>query len=228
MSQRAGSIDLIEVTQLEGTPTCSAKSIKSPKEVSFQEEVLEKNLNFSKKLQMNDNRRLTVNPRDCQSILQMISGFNNEKLQRVNSIHSQQNKNKAISQDKLMRDLQEEENFNERLKSRRLKSPMKNQKSQIKIATTKEIEHGEKQNKSFMHTASNIQIKKSNFWQPMSTEGQFIILIVADTFLCNDYEYSLKISEQDFSYVANTSLFEGNILRFRALASIKLFEFTET
>lgn len=62
----------------------------------------------------------------------------------------------------------------------------------------------------------------------MTPEGKFIILMVADTFLCNDYEYSLRISQQDFSYIANTSLFEGNILRFRALASIKLFEFAES
>lgn len=61
----------------------------------------------------------------------------------------------------------------------------------------------------------------------MSIEGNFITLIVADTFLCNDYEYSLKISQLDFSYVANMSLFEGNILRFRALASIRLFEFAQ-
>ena len=62
----------------------------------------------------------------------------------------------------------------------------------------------------------------------MSIEGQFIILIVADTFLCNDYEYCLKISQQDFSYVANTPLFEANILRFRALASMRLFEFAQS
>ena len=59
----------------------------------------------------------------------------------------------------------------------------------------------------------------------MSTAGNFIILIVADTFLCNDFEYSLRISQQDFSFVCSDSLFEGNMLRFRALASMKLFEY---
>ena len=63
------------------------------------------------------------------------------------------------------------------------------------------------------------------YWKPMSTAGKFIILIVADTFLCNDFEYSLRISQQDFSFVCNDSLFEGNILRFRALASMKLFQY---
>ena len=58
----------------------------------------------------------------------------------------------------------------------------------------------------------------------MTIEGQFILLMVADTYLTHDYEYSLRISGTDFSFIANTCLFEGNILRFRALASLKLFE----
>ena len=58
----------------------------------------------------------------------------------------------------------------------------------------------------------------------MSTAGKYIVLFVAVTYLVRDYEYSLRISTTDFSYVANTYLFESNILRFRALASIKLFE----
>ena len=57
--------------------------------------------------------------------------------------------------------------------------------------------------------------------------GKFITLIVANTYLSNDYEYSLRISTTDFSYIANSSLFEGNILRFRALASLKLFELSD-
>ena len=58
----------------------------------------------------------------------------------------------------------------------------------------------------------------------MVTEGYFIVLMVADTYLTNDYEYSLRISTTNFSYTTNTALFMGNILRFRALASLKLFE----
>ena len=61
-------------------------------------------------------------------------------------------------------------------------------------------------------------------WSKVSIEGEFILLAVANTFLTNDYEYSLRISSADFSYIANSALFEGNILRYRALASIKLFE----
>lgn len=63
-----------------------------------------------------------------------------------------------------------------------------------------------------------------NIWNPMTIEGQFILLMVADTYLTNDHEYSLRISTTDFSFIASTALFEGNILRFRALASLKLFE----
>jgi len=58
----------------------------------------------------------------------------------------------------------------------------------------------------------------------MTVEGQFILHMVADTYLTKDYDYSLRISTTDFSYIANTRLFEGNILRFRALASLKMFE----
>ena len=58
----------------------------------------------------------------------------------------------------------------------------------------------------------------------MTDVGEFIMLAVANAFLTNDLEYSLSISTSDFSYLANSSLFEGNILRFQSLASIKLFE----
>lgn len=58
----------------------------------------------------------------------------------------------------------------------------------------------------------------------MREEGRFILLCVADAYLTNDFEYSLRLSTQNFSSIANTCLFEGNILRFRALANLKLFE----
>ena len=59
----------------------------------------------------------------------------------------------------------------------------------------------------------------------MTIEGHFICLMCADTYLINDFEYSLRISTTDFSCVANTPLFEGNILRLRALASIEIFRY---
>ena len=47
----------------------------------------------------------------------------------------------------------------------------------------------------------------------------------ADTYLINDFEYSLRIATADVSFIANTPLFEGNILRLRALASIEIFRY---
>ena len=73
-----------------------------------------------------------------------------------------------------------------------------------------------------MLTQSNL--KSSTVWQPMVIEGEFILLVVANTYLSNDFEYSLKISVTDVSYVANTCLFESNILRYQALSYLKLFE----
>ena len=58
----------------------------------------------------------------------------------------------------------------------------------------------------------------------MSDNGEFIILIMADTFLTRDYEYCLSIAKNDFSFVDNAALFEGNLLRFFSLASFKLFQ----
>ena len=58
----------------------------------------------------------------------------------------------------------------------------------------------------------------------LSSEAEFILLCTVDAFLTNDFEHSLLISTQNFASIANTCLFEGNILRFRALASLKLFE----
>ena len=40
----------------------------------------------------------------------------------------------------------------------------------------------------------------------------------------NEFEYSLRLSTNNFSSICFTPLFEGNILRFRALANLKLFE----
>ena len=54
----------------------------------------------------------------------------------------------------------------------------------------------------------------------MSDNGEFIILMMADAFLCHDYEYCLRMAKSDFSCVANQCrVFEGNLLRFVSLAS---------
>ena len=62
------------------------------------------------------------------------------------------------------------------------------------------------------------------YWREMTFEGTFVLLMSVDAYLTHDYEYCLRISTTDFSYVANSCIFESNILRVRALASIKHFE----
>ena len=95
----------------------------------------------------------------------------------------------------------------------------------IKIDKSKDASYKENSNFStFAHALTMKNVLTSTIWRPMFIEGKFILLCVADAYLTNDFEYSLRISTQNFSSIANTCLFEGNILRFRALASLKLFE----
>lgn len=56
----------------------------------------------------------------------------------------------------------------------------------------------------------------------MTDFGQFVMYMVAYTYLSYDFEFSLRISTTEWSYFANSCLFEGNILRFRALASLQM------
>ena len=58
----------------------------------------------------------------------------------------------------------------------------------------------------------------------MTTAGQFILLFTANILLQSDLEYCLHITQINFSYLDNTSLFEANILRFRSLAADLLYE----
>ena len=60
--------------------------------------------------------------------------------------------------------------------------------------------------------------------KPVSNSDEFIILIVANAFLSHDYEYCLRIAKNDFQFMPNQKVFEGNLLRFASLASFKLFE----
>ena len=53
----------------------------------------------------------------------------------------------------------------------------------------------------------------------MVTRGKMIVLKAANDFLSGDFESSLDICNTNFSNYANSSLFEGNLLRFRALAA---------
>ena len=66
-------------------------------------------------------------------------------------------------------------------------------------------------------TASNLE--------EMTIPGRFILLYAANIFISGDYEYCLSICKHNFSFFTNTSLFEGNILRFKSLAAERLFQY---
>ena len=54
--------------------------------------------------------------------------------------------------------------------------------------------------------------------------GEFIILLLANTFLTHDYEYCLRIGTTDFTIWSVSNIFRGNLVRFVSVASAKLFE----
>ena len=58
----------------------------------------------------------------------------------------------------------------------------------------------------------------------MDDNEQFIILMVADTFLTHDYESCMRYTSCNYSVLANSVLFESNLLRFFALTSFKAYE----
>ena len=61
--------------------------------------------------------------------------------------------------------------------------------------------------------ALNYEVNKD-----LSIEGRFILFTIANYFLFNDYEICLELCETNFSPIANSNIFEGNLLRFKALA----------
>ena len=65
--------------------------------------------------------------------------------------------------------------------------------------------------------------KKLQEGKQMKIPSKFILLTAANIFLSRDFEYCLRICSANFAQVTDSSLFEGNILRFRALASEQLF-----
>ena len=80
---------------------------------------------------------------------------------------------------------------------------------------------GKQRRSRTLRNANSMTIKSD--MEEMNIPGRFILLMAANIFLSGDYEYCLWICSHNFSYVANASLFEGNILRFKALAAEQLF-----
>ena len=52
----------------------------------------------------------------------------------------------------------------------------------------------------------------------MNGVARFILYYAMNAFLKQDFEYCVQICSKDYSFVANTNVFEGNILRLKALA----------
>ena len=52
----------------------------------------------------------------------------------------------------------------------------------------------------------------------LSAPGRFILYHTANLFLSTNYEKCFKVCSANYSFIANSTIFEGNILRFKALA----------
>ena len=57
----------------------------------------------------------------------------------------------------------------------------------------------------------------------LSVVGRFMLYFMSNSYLSYDYGKCLEICENNYSYVANSHLFEGNILRFKALCLEQLY-----
>ena len=58
----------------------------------------------------------------------------------------------------------------------------------------------------------------------MTVQGRFIVIVAVNSLLSCDYDFVLRICSTNFSYIANTCLFEGNILRLKSLASEQMYK----
>ena len=58
----------------------------------------------------------------------------------------------------------------------------------------------------------------------MQDTGCFILYVATIAFLSKDYELSLDICSTNFSNLANSIIFEGNILRIKSLSLTRLYE----
>ena len=65
--------------------------------------------------------------------------------------------------------------------------------------------------------------QNNDMFKAVNEAGTFILYRVANLFLSTDYEKCLYFSKINFSYVCNSVFFEGNILRYKALALEKIY-----
>ena len=59
--------------------------------------------------------------------------------------------------------------------------------------------------------------------EQISIAAFFIMMFTANIFLQRDYDYCLHICETNFSQLNDITIFQGNMLRFKALAAEQLF-----
>lgn len=60
--------------------------------------------------------------------------------------------------------------------------------------------------------------------RPMSNQGLFFLLLAANLYLQSDFDLCYELSGSEQHPVALSRLFHCNIIRFRSLSCIKLFE----
>ena len=65
--------------------------------------------------------------------------------------------------------------------------------------------------------------KDQSLKMTINEQGIFILYHVANLFLSTDYEKCLSVCSTNFSSILDNSLFESNILRFKALALEQIF-----
>ena len=62
----------------------------------------------------------------------------------------------------------------------------------------------------------------------LNESGLFILYRIANLFLARDYEHCLRLTKFNFAAVCNSKLFEGNILRFKALSLEMIYSYNHT
>ena len=165
-----------------------------------------------------EQRRISVND-EFGKMLQMFENVKEEKDQNQTKKKSIQSKGRSSNISKKSRKSLEQE------------IEMQSNHYRLDNCKNKRIvdNRGSIREKTYESRSNTLALPKSpqklEDEQPkeMKISGKFILLTAANIFLSRDYEYCLRICSTNFSYVADTALFEGNILRFRALASEQLF-----
>ena len=69
-----------------------------------------------------------------------------------------------------------------------------------------------------MLRSSNLAMPTPQINTEFSAPERFILYYVANIFLATDFQKCFKVCSANYSYIANSNIFESNILRFKSLA----------